>query len=60
MKKFLDDAFCEHLLNKKLIDKALLAQVKAENKYVTTRESLLLQEHIKFNTYQNILVSLRK
>jgi len=59
MKKFLDDAFCEHLLNKKLIDKALLAQVKAENKYVTTRESLLLQEHIKFNTYQNILVSLR-
>lgn len=59
MKKFVDDAFCEYLLTKKLLDKTTIAQVKAELNFATVREALLLKKYVKFNTYQTILTAMR-
>lgn len=59
MKKFVDDAFCEYLLTKKLLDKTTIAQVKADLNFATVRESLLLKKYVKFNTYQTILTAMR-
>ncbi|NUM34987.1 MAG: tetratricopeptide repeat protein [Candidatus Brocadiae bacterium] len=60
MKKFLDDVFCEYLVEKKLLDKSLLFQAKKDKDSITIREKLLLEKYITFSTYTTILSLLRQ
>ncbi len=60
MKKFLDDVFCEQLLEKKLLDKAMLSQIKKDKNIITIREKLLLEKYISFSTYTTVLSLLRQ
>lgn len=59
MDKFVDDVFCELLNKKQWIDSKRLMQLRNDNRFVTLRENILLNQLISVAQYKEIALPLQ-